>query len=72
MRQEATAAIGSAHGHARASITVATMAVEVNEETEPARRFDERMGFAVVGRSPLDAQGRPHPLLQMRRDAPTA
>ena len=46
------------------------LTVEVNEENEPARRFYERMGFVVVGRLALDGQGRPHPLLQMRRDAP--
>ena len=28
------------------------------------------LGFVVVGRSPLDDEGRPFPLLHMRRDAP--
>lgn len=46
------------------------LTVEVNEENAPARRFYERMGFVVVGRSPHDGQGLPHPLLRMRRDAP--
>ena len=41
--------------------------VDVNEENPDARAFYARMGFEVVGRSPLDDQGRPHPLLHLRR-----
>ena len=41
--------------------------VEVNEQNEGARGFYERLGFRVVGRKPLDGQGRPYPLLRLVR-----
>jgi putative acetyltransferase len=41
--------------------------VEVNEQNHGARAFYERLGFRVIGRSPLDGQGRPYPLLQLAR-----
>jgi putative acetyltransferase len=39
--------------------------VDVNEQNEQAVGFYKHMGFRVVGRSPLDGQGRPFPLLHM-------
>jgi len=39
--------------------------VALNEQNPEARRFYEAMGFAVTGRSELDDQGRPFPLLHM-------
>ncbi len=45
------------------------LTVDVNEENDAARRFYEALGFVVVGRSPLDETGRPHPLLHLRREA---
>ena len=42
--------------------------VDVNEQNEQARGFYEAMGFRLVGRSPLDHEGRPFPLLHLRRD----
>ena len=45
-----------------------TLSVDVNEENQAARGFYEALGFVVVGRSPLDETGRPHPLLHLRRD----
>ncbi|UBO75732.1 acetyltransferase [Aeromonas rivuli] len=39
--------------------------VDVNEQNAQALGFYRRMGFAVVGRSPLDGQGEPYPLLHM-------
>ena len=42
--------------------------VEVNEQNEGAVAFYRRMGFAQTGRSPTDEDGRPYPLLHMRRD----
>ncbi|MGN6378381.1 MAG: acetyltransferase [Gaiellales bacterium] len=43
--------------------------VDVNEQNPAAQGFYETMGFVVVGRSPLDGDGRPFPLLHMRRAA---
>jgi len=42
--------------------------VDVNEQNEAAVRFYREMGFIVIGRSELDDQGRPYPLLHLRRD----
>lgn len=39
--------------------------LDVNEGNPGARGFYEHLGFAVVGRSALDGQGRPFPLLHM-------
>lgn len=43
--------------------------VDVNEQNEQALGFYEHLGFAVIGRSPLDGQGKPYPLLHMRLSA---
>jgi putative acetyltransferase len=40
--------------------------VDVNEQNPQAAGFYERMGFEIFGRSELDAQGNPYPLLRMR------
>lgn len=40
--------------------------VDVNEQNPLAVGFYRRMGFVVTGRSALDGQGRPFPLLRMR------
>ena len=50
--------------HARARH--GSLTCEVNEQNGRARRFYERLGFVVEGRSPLDGSGRPFPLLQLR------
>ena len=42
------------------------LTVDVNEQNEAACRFYEACGFVVEGRSELDEQGRPYPLLHMR------
>src|SRR4249920_1943209 len=42
------------------------LTVDVNEQNPAARGFYQALGFAVAGRSPLDADGRPFPLLHMR------
>lgn len=39
--------------------------VDVNEQNAQALGFYQRMGFVVTGRSPLDDQGKPYPLLHM-------
>jgi putative acetyltransferase len=46
------------------------LTVDVNEQNPAARGFYEACGFVVVGRSELDGQGRPFPLLHMRLAAP--
>lgn len=40
--------------------------VDVNEQNEQALGFYQYLGFEVIGRSPLDGQGKPYPLLHMR------
>ena len=39
--------------------------VDVNEQNEQAVGFYLKMGFTVTGRSPLDGQDKPYPLLHM-------
>lgn len=39
--------------------------VDVNEQNPQALGFYEHLGFVRVGRSPLDGQGRPFPLLHL-------
>lgn len=41
------------------------MTTDVNEQNAQAIGFYERMGFVAVGRSPLDGQGRPYPLIHL-------
>ena len=50
-----------AHAIAQGSATQ----VDVNEQNEQAVGFYLKMGFTVTGRSPLDGQGKPYPLLHM-------
>src|SRR5262249_58572626 len=46
------------------------LTADVNEQNAAARAFYEACGFVVEGRSELDDQGRPYPLLHMRLAAP--
>jgi putative acetyltransferase len=46
------------------------LTVDVNEQNPAARGFYEALGFQVVRRSPVDEDGRPFPLLHLRRAAP--
>lgn len=39
--------------------------VDVNEQNEQALAFYQHIGFQVTGRSPLDGQGKPYPILHM-------
>jgi putative acetyltransferase len=41
------------------------MTVDVNEQNTKAVGFYERIGFKRTGRSRLDGQGRPYPLLHL-------
>jgi len=54
---------------ARALRPGAELTVDVNEQNTDARRFYEASGFVVEGRSELDGQGLPFPLLHMRSRA---
>lgn len=47
--------------------TVGATTLDVNEQNGQALGFYQRMGFEVVGRSPLDGLGKPYPLLHMRK-----
>lgn len=40
--------------------------LDVNEQNPDAVGFYQHQGFEIVGRSPLDGQGQPFPLLHMR------
>ena len=53
-------------------LAAGALAVDVNEQNEGARRFYEALGFAVIGRSPTDAGGRPFPILHMKRNMSAA
>ena len=52
--------------HAQA-LSGATLSVDANEANHAAVHFYEAQGFVVVGRSPLDAAGRPFPIVHMER-----
>lgn len=45
-----------------------TIDVDVNEQNPDAVSFYIRRGFEQIGRSPLDSDGRPFPLLHLRRN----
>jgi putative acetyltransferase len=47
------------------------LTVDVNEQNAAACGFYEACGFVVEGRSELDEQGRPYPLLHLRLAAPS-
>lgn len=40
--------------------------LDVNEQNPQAVGFYQKMGFEVVGRSPLDGMGKPYPILHMK------
>ncbi|MDX0847226.1 acetyltransferase [Sinorhizobium medicae] len=40
--------------------------VDVNEQNRSGRKFYEKVGFQVIGRSDVDDAGRPYPLMHMR------
>ncbi len=42
------------------------LSTDVNEQNEAAAEFYERLGFERCGRSALDGQGRPYPLIHLR------
>ncbi|WP_104664472.1 acetyltransferase [Ensifer adhaerens] len=43
------------------------LTVDVNEQNASGAGFYQRMGFDVVGRSPVDDAGRSYPLLHLKR-----
>lgn len=45
---------------------VGAMKVDVNEQNAQAIGFYEHLGFEIIGRSPLDGQGKPFPLLHLK------
>ncbi|EFE93850.1 GNAT family N-acetyltransferase [Serratia odorifera] len=44
--------------------------LDVNEQNPQAMAFYRHYGFSVIGRSERDGQGKPFPLLHMRRGTP--
>jgi putative acetyltransferase len=57
--------------HAQTLARGTRLAVDVNEQNEAALGFYQSLGFSVAGRSPIDAGGRPFPILHLSRDAPS-
>ena len=41
--------------------------VDINEQNPSALGFYEHLNYRIVGRSPLDAQGRPFPILHLEK-----
>jgi pimeloyl-ACP methyl ester carboxylesterase/ribosomal protein S18 acetylase RimI-like enzyme len=52
---------------ARVTATWPVVDLDVNEDNPGARAFYEHRGFVVAGRSAVDGEGRPYPLLHLRR-----
>lgn len=50
-----------------AASRAAILEVEVNAQNRQAIGFYEKMGFGVIESTPVDRDGRPYPLLRMRR-----
>jgi len=42
------------------------MTTDVNEQNNQALGFYEKMGFKRTGRSSLDGQGRPYPIIHLK------
>lgn len=42
------------------------LTTDVNEQNSQAVGFYEKMGFKHIGRSPLDGQGKPYPLIYLK------
>ena|ERR1700761_1546945 len=57
---------------AEAASQAATLEVEVNTQNKQAVGFYEAMGFAVISSTEVDRDGRPYPLLRMRRSVAVA
>ena len=58
--------IGKAFIQYARTITKGSLSVDVNEQNEGARRFYEKMGFAVTSRTETDSGGRPYPILYLK------
>lgn len=43
--------------------------VDVNEQNEQALLFYQKMGFSVKGRSALDGEGKPYPILHLQHES---
>lgn len=50
-----------------AILRYAVTKVDVNEQNTRAVTFYKKMGFKIVRRSDLDAEGKPYPILHMRK-----
>jgi putative acetyltransferase len=50
-----------------AATALGATTLDVNEQNEQAIGFRRRIGFEVIGRSPVDSMGKPFPLLHMQK-----
>jgi len=57
--------IGTALVHHGLSLN-ANMTTDVNEQNLQALSFYKNMGFRSIGRSPVDGQGRPYPIVHLK------
>jgi putative acetyltransferase len=58
--------------HAQQLNAGADLRVDVNEANHAALNFYQRLGFVIEGRSDTDGDGRPYPLLHLRRSSAAA
>jgi putative acetyltransferase len=56
---------------AEAASRAGNLEVEVNAQNRQAVGFYEALGFGVISSTPVDGDGRPYPLLRMRRTEPS-
>lgn len=50
-----------------AETELGTIKVDVNEQNPNALEFYKRIGYEIAGRSPVDGQGRPFPILHLQK-----
>lgn len=62
-------AIGKGYGRQLCKFALEELkatSLDVNEQNPKAVKFYQKMGFEIIGRSPLDGMGKPYPLLHMK------
>ena len=52
-----------------AEVEFGTDKVDVNEQNQEALGFYKHLGYEITGRSPIDGQGRPFPVLHLEKNS---